>query len=105
MNPDRHRENPVGLRCVPHHPGLSDLALHGLGEPRDPAAALERYRRGGEAGSSKAQYRLGLLYLEGRLVPADPVQARYWLAVAAANGDEEAARRLSALPGPMPAGQ
>ena len=38
-------------------------------------------------------------------MPADPVQARYWLAVAAANGDEEAARRLSALPGPMPAGQ
>ena len=82
---------------------LGILAEDGLGEPRDPAAALERYRRGGEAGSSKAQYRLGLLHLEGRLVPADPAQARYWLAVAAANGDEEAARRLSALPGATPA--
>ncbi|HNF76584.1 MAG TPA: sel1 repeat family protein, partial [Thauera aminoaromatica] len=42
---------------------LGILAEDGLGEPRDAAAALERYRRGGEAGSSKAQYRLGLLHL------------------------------------------
>jgi TPR repeat protein len=81
---------------------LGILAEDGLGEPRDPARALDLYRRGGEAGSSKAQYRLGILHLEGRLLPADLRQARYWLAVAAANGDEEAARRLSSLPKPAP---
>ena len=34
---------------------LGILAEDGLGEPRDPAAALERYRRGGEAGSGFGQ--------------------------------------------------
>ena len=76
---------------------LGILAEDGLGEPRDPGAALARYRRAAEAGSAKAQYRLGLLHLEGRLVAQDRAQARYWLAVAAASGDDEAARRLDAL--------
>jgi len=76
---------------------LGILAEDGLGEPRDAGAALARYRRGAEAGSAKAQYRLGLLHLEGKLVAPDRAQARYWLAVAAANGDDEAARRLDAL--------
>jgi uncharacterized protein len=76
---------------------LGILAEDGLGQPADPALALERYRRGAEAGSVKAQYRLGLLYLDGRLTEADPVQARRWLSEASAAGDEEAARMLKAL--------
>jgi hypothetical protein len=76
---------------------LGILAEDGLGEARDAPAALAHYLRGAEAGSTKAQYRLGLLYLEGGLVAPDREQARYWLAVAAANGDDEAARRLDAL--------
>ncbi|MDX9887107.1 sel1 repeat family protein [Thauera sp.] len=76
---------------------LGILAEDGLGEVRDGRAAVERYRRGAHAGSTKAQYRLGLLYLEGGPVEPDREQARYWLAVAAANGDDEAARRLDAL--------
>ena len=43
---------------------LGILAEDGLGEARDPGAALARYRRAAEAGSAKAQYRLGLLYLK-----------------------------------------
>ena len=76
---------------------LGILAEDGLGEARDSRAAVERYLRGAEAGSTKAQYRLGLLYLEGGPVEPDRERARYWLAVAAANGDDEAARRLDAL--------
>lgn len=76
---------------------LGILAEDGLGEPRDLSVALARYRRGAESGSAKAQHRLGVLHLEGKAVPQDHAQARYWLAVAAANGDDEAARLLDAL--------
>ncbi|MBL8446336.1 MAG: sel1 repeat family protein [Zoogloeaceae bacterium] len=75
---------------------LGILAEDGLGEPRDPALALARYRHGAEAGSVKAQYRLAQIYQEGRLVTADAAQARYWLARAAEAGDPEAAAQLKA---------
>lgn len=76
---------------------LGVLAEDGLGEARDLAKALALYAAAAEAGGTKAQYRLGLLYSGGAL-PRDLVQARRYLAQAAAGGDADAAARLAALP-------
>lgn len=76
---------------------LGILAEDGLGEPRDSRRALEFYERGALAGSTKAQYRLALLYLDGRLVEPDRSKAERWLEAAAAGGDVDAARQLEQL--------
>lgn len=76
---------------------LGILAEDGLGEPRDSQRALAFYERGALAGSTKAQYRLALLYLEGRLVEPDRKLAERWLVAAAAGGDLDAARQLEQL--------
>ena len=43
-----------------------------------------------EQGYADAQYLLGLIYIEGRGTPPDPVQACYWLSRAVAQGDRDA---------------
>lgn len=78
---------------------LGILAEDGLGEPRDPVRAVSLYEKGAQGGSVKAQYRLGQVYREGKLVLADPAKAEFWLAKAAASGDQEAAAQLAALQG------
>ncbi|HRP98334.1 MAG TPA: tetratricopeptide repeat protein [Rhodocyclaceae bacterium] len=76
---------------------LGILAEDGLGQTRDPRAAIDYYRRGAAGGSPKAQYRLALLYLEGRLLEADRASAEHWLERAAAAGHDDAARQLEQL--------
>lgn len=76
---------------------LGILAEDGLGEPRDGRRALEFYEKGALAGSTKAQYRLALLYLDGRLVAPDRDLAERWLEAAAAGGDQDATRQLAQL--------
>ena len=76
---------------------LGILAEDGLGEPRDSQRALAFYERGALAGSTKAQYRLALLYLDGRLVEPDRKLAERWLEAASAGGDHDAARQLEQL--------
>ncbi|MPY68666.1 MAG: hypothetical protein GEU92_01125 [Alphaproteobacteria bacterium] len=49
----------------------------------DPAKAFEWYRRAAVGGEARAQYNIGLLYLSGKGVVADPVQAVKWLVLAA----------------------
>jgi uncharacterized protein len=78
---------------------LGILAEDGLGEPKDPARAVALYEQGGKGGSVKAQYRLGQIYREGKLVPADWAKAELWLGKAAESGDHEAAAQLAALRG------
>lgn len=76
---------------------LGLLAEDGLGEPKDAARALDFYERGARGGSAKAQYRLALIHLEGRLLAPDRAVAERWLEAAAAGGDDDAARQLAAL--------
>ncbi len=54
-----------------------------LGTGPDPAAAARWFRRAAQRGHGRAQYRLGLAYLEGRGVPRDPEAAAFWLGLAA----------------------
>ncbi len=76
---------------------LGILAEDGLGERVDPALAIERYRRGAEGGSAKAQFRLAQVYLEGRIIEPDRVSAVRWLEAAAEAGYEDAAAQLTQL--------
>ena len=66
-------------------------------------AALERFRPLAERGDNRAQYWLGIMYVEGKGVPQDDVRAHMWLSLAADGGNRAArlgrdgiARRMSA---------
>ena len=61
------------------------------GEP-DPAAALTLYRAAATQNFAPAQHRLGLMLAGGRGVAANPVEAYKWLALAAEQGQDTAAR-------------
>lgn len=55
------------------------------------------FKRRAEEGSDHAQYELGLRYLAGRGVAPDEKQGREWLAKAAKNGNNQAAKKLTEL--------
>lgn len=82
---------------------LGLLAEDGLGEDKNMVEALARYTRGAEAGSTKAQYRLARIYLDGQGVPADPARGEAWLARAAKGGDDAATEELATLHAGAPA--
>lgn len=74
---------------------LGILYEDGLGVPRDMQRALAYYRRGAENGSGKAVFRVGmLLWLGTPEIPRDRAEGRRYLAIAAAAGDQDAARYL-----------
>lgn len=89
-----------GLRLIQHaadagsSEGAHRLALVyalGLaGTPRNDSRAAELFAKAATAGHVRAQINLGILYLGGRGVPADLIQARAWLEKAAASGDPQA---------------
>jgi len=75
---------------------LGILYEDGLGVERDMERAVALYRRGAENGSVKAQFRIGKLYWLGAPgVAVDREEGRRYLAMAAANGDDEAAAYLA----------
>ncbi len=76
---------------------LGILAEDGLGERADASKAMALYLQGAEAGSARAQYRLAQVYLDGRLVQPDRLQAERWLAAAADAGYEDARAQLDQL--------
>jgi len=52
-------------------------------------AALQKFRRAAGQGSANAQLGLGVMYLRGQGVAADPVVALRWYRLAAQQGLEE----------------
>ena len=58
------------------------------------AEAVQWVRESAEQGNVKAQLNLGYLYITGRGVPKDYVQAYAWSSIAAAQGDEMAKLNL-----------
>jgi TPR repeat protein len=63
----------------------------------DPAAALQLYEKASELGSALAMYSLGLIYLEGKIVPQDYSQGRSWYEKAVALNSTFAMADLAAL--------
>ena len=75
---------------------LAEAYLTGNGVEKDPEKAFELFRRAAEKDLPRAQYRLGLLYLEPDS-PAgyDPTAAVYWFRRGAENGDLPSMRELA----------
>ncbi len=73
------------------------LLEHGIQVNRDPAAALECYREAAMAGHALGAFRVGLMYLRGKGVMSDVIEAYAWLSRAEAQGWEEAGAELATL--------
>ncbi len=60
-----------------------------------PSDAFRAYQRAANAGAAEAELWLGIAYLAGEQVSADPALGRYWLELAAGHGFHEAEYQLS----------
>lgn len=75
-------------------------AMHQFGRydaEKDPEAAVYWYRRAAEQGYARAQFALGKLMAQGKLVEQDDEAAFRWLTLAILNGSEPAKKELSLL--------
>src|SRR6266699_2348118 len=62
----------------------------GEGVAKDPAEAVQWYRKAAEQNDAEGQLYLGLSYVKGEGVAEDLVEAYKWLLLAARQGDESA---------------
>ncbi|MDG9924921.1 MULTISPECIES: sel1 repeat family protein [unclassified Pseudomonas] len=74
---------------------LGQLLCRDCGNARDRRIGQELLRQAARAGDLRAQLELGRLYCQPR--QREPLQARHWLELAAAQGSHEAARLLQRL--------
>jgi TPR repeat protein len=65
---------------------------------RDDGEAARWFRKAADKADPVSIYALGLFYLRGRGVEADPARARQWLSAAARRGHGGAAAALASLP-------
>lgn len=77
---------------------LGELLCRDCGNARDRRIGFELLRQAGRAHDRRAQLELGRLYTQPR--HHDLAEAKHWLELAAAQGCDEAAQRLQALPVP-----
>ena len=68
---------------------------------QDYAEAARWYRKAADQGYAAGQWRLGLLYQQGYGVQQDYLQAHMWLNLAAAQGNEDAAKARDELAAKM----
>src|SRR5664280_766864 len=83
--------NPLSQYWVAH---MTEL---GLGMPRDPAKAVELYKKAAAQDVAAAELRLGEIYLHGDLVLPDFAQAKTYLEKAAYHGGPRAAMLLGQM--------
>jgi TPR repeat protein len=76
---------------------LGHMTELGLGLPRDPAKAVELYKKAAAQDLRAAELRLGEIYLYGNLIPPDFAQAKTDLEKAAYQGDARAAMLLGQM--------
>ena len=81
---------------------LADLHATGHMVLKNASLAFNYYRRAAEAGDNEAQYRLGVLYKEGRGTPFDLKSAKKWFTRAAKKGHLKARKALEGLRVPLP---
>jgi TPR repeat protein len=66
---------------------LARIYSQGLGVAKDIPEAIRLYEAAAKAGEFSAQIALGRIYLCGTEIPANPVAARFWYALALAQND------------------
>ncbi|MGS0367861.1 tetratricopeptide repeat protein, partial [Escherichia coli] len=66
-------------------------------QPIDYTQAYNYFTLAAQQGLAQAEYSLGMLYLQGRGVTANPVQAKNWLTKAAKQGEISAQFNLALL--------
>jgi TPR repeat protein len=88
-----------GLRGAEAYVVRGFMLENGIAVNRDFTAAAACYRRAAELGHAQGEYRLGLMYAEGRGVAKDSGEARKWLDLAAAQGVEERPATADESPG------
>lgn len=90
----RLRDQAAARGSVGAHLSIAERYLRGgEGYPLDPARALHHVRTAAESSSANADYaqwRLGMMYLQGVGTPADPVEAYRWVVRASEGGDVNA---------------
>jgi TPR repeat protein len=74
------------------HFALANIYIEGSGEKR--AEAIQHFTAAATQGHTEAQYKLGVLYEEGRFVAKDIDVAYYWYGRAAQQGHQDALKRL-----------
>lgn len=82
-----------------HAGAMHNLAvlLFSGGGAADLPAAVSWFQRAAQAGVRDSQYNLGVLYSQGRGVPRSLSEAYRWFALAAGQGDPEAAKKRDVL--------
>ena len=74
---------------------LGHLYRQGMGTTKDLNKSAFWYKNAAEAGMARAQYNLGMLYLDGgEKFPPNPKEAQEWFKKAAAQGHEAALKHL-----------
>ena len=74
---------------------LGHMTELGLGVPRNPAKAIELYKKAARQDLVAAEVRLGEIYLYGNLVPPNPQLAKTYLEKASYRGNARAAMLLA----------
>ena len=65
--------------------------------PEGAAEAVDVFRRAARQGNAEAQYQLGKLLYEGKLLPKDGVEASQWVHLAAGRGEKDARSLLKEM--------
>jgi uncharacterized protein len=77
--------------------GLGMMYANGYDVAKNYQEAIKWFRKTAEWGLADAQYNLGLMYANGQGVPQDYIEAYKWLNLAAAQGNENAAKKRDIL--------
>jgi len=70
---------------------------YGNGVNVNPQEAFNWFKKAGEQNYPKAQYEMGIYYIEGKVVRKNPIQAFKWFKRAANNGHLKSKKEMNKL--------